>query len=631
MVEGFFLDVSFLQLKKMAYFCNLKNNKPKTKKMKKIVLALFSTTLLLNTINAQVSTYTFASSAGTYTAITGGTVLGDTSCDEQNFVNPSIPLGGTATSGNGFSIGFNFTYNGIVFDKVAINTNGWISLGQSSLTPSVNIQSSHYFAQILSQSSTATPTLLRNRIAGLDFDLDAQTGSELRIETTGTSPNRVCVIQWKKYRRYNFTDLYNNDLNFQIRLKETSNVIQVVYGTVTINTPAVNPQVGLGGTTSSDFNCRKSTTSWITTAAGTVNTDTLRLSPTVKPASGRTFTWTPVFACTGTPTAGTASGLPAIVCAGDSINLTLTGFTPNVTGLTFQWQSSTTSGGTYTNVTNGTNSTCTTSQTVAMFYHCVVTCTGSGFSATSNIVNITMNTPTNCYCTPHSNCSLADEILKVTFATINNTTTTCPTTGYSSYLTPNPTLNPGTSYPIGVFVNNGGTEHVAAWIDYNQNGIYDASEFTLVGSGDSVLISGSIIIPSAATLGATMMRVRARYSTALTAADACLVYSFGETEDYKVTIAVSTGIDENAFGNISVYPNPTKGLFTITASNPNFNELAITILDIQGKEVYGVIDNSVRTGLTYNKQINIDGLAKGIYYIKLSTDKGVKTQKLIVQ
>ena len=598
--------------------------------MKKTLLTFFSTILLLNFTHAQVSAYTFASSSGTYTPITGGTVLGDTSCDEQRFVNPSVPLGGTITTGTGFPIGFNFTYNGLVFDKLAINTNGWISLGQSSLSPSVNIQSgaatADNYSVVLSRTSTATPPLLRNRIGGLSMDLDAQTGSELRIQTIGTTPNMICVIQWKKYRRYNFTDQFGDDLNFQIRLKETSNVVEIVYGVSTITGGMASPQVGLGGTTTADFNCRKTTTSWTSTTAGLVNTDTCRLSATVKPASGRTFAWTPPPpVCTGTPTAGTASG-PTGVCSGVNFNLVLTGYS-NATGITFQWQSSATSGGTYTDIAGGTTPAFVTSETAAGYYQCVVTCTGSGLSATSNVVNVIMNTGTGCYCITSSDCSQEDVILKVTMATINNATT-CTAGGYSSYLTPNPTLIKGSSYPIGVFAGHGGTEHVVAWIDYNQNGTFETSEFTSIGSGDSVLISGSIAIPSTATLGSTLMRIRLKYNTALTAADACLAVSYGETEDYKVTIAATTGMDENTFGTISVYPNPTSGIFNITAS-ANISDLTISILDIQGKEVFHVLEKN--NTADFNKHINLEGIAKGIYYIKLSTDKGVKIQKLTVQ
>lgn len=241
-------------------------------------------------------------------------------------------------------------------------------------------------------------------------------------------------------------------------------------------------------------------------------------------------------ACTGTPTAGTASA-SASVCSGVSFNLTLTGYTPGVSGLTFQWQSSSSLGGTYTNIAGATSPVVSVSQTATTYYKCVVTCSGS--SSSSNVVTVTMNSPTNCYCTPPSTtCSSNDVITNVTMGTINNTTT-CGTNGYSTYPTPVATFYKGLSYPVSVTVGSGGTEHVGIWIDYNQNGTYETTEFTSIGSGNGVTVSSNITIPNTAMTGNTMMRVRIRYNTALTGADACISYSYGETEDYAVNIGTA--------------------------------------------------------------------------------------------
>jgi hypothetical protein len=66
---------------------------------------------------AQVSsTYSFTSTLGTYTPITGGTVLSGTLTDDD--VNYPIQ-----------PIGFNFNYNGQVFTTVGVQSNGHITLG----------------------------------------------------------------------------------------------------------------------------------------------------------------------------------------------------------------------------------------------------------------------------------------------------------------------------------------------------------------------------------------------------------------------------------------------------------------------------------------------------------------------
>jgi hypothetical protein len=80
-----------------------------------------------------------------------------------------------------------------------------------------------------------------------------------------------------------------------------------------------------------------------------------------------------------------------------------------------------------------------------------------------------------------------------------------------------------------------------------------------------------------------------------------------------------------------VFPNPTSGLFNVVIQNANFKALLISIVDIQGKEVYKAIDNPAQSAIGYKKEIDIKNLAKGIYYIKFNTGADVTIQKLIVE
>ncbi len=238
---------------------------------------------------AQTSEYAFTATTGTYTPITGGILLGTETSDDQRFVDPAVPAGGTTTTGPGFDIGFNFTFNGAVFDRLAINNNGWISLGQSALTPSVNNTSSSAYTPI-SSTSVITPEQLYNRIVALGRDLQAQTGASLRLETIGTAPNRICVVQWANYKKYGTSgtgDVYN----FQIQLHETTNNVKIVYGAFTANATAGNMQVGLRGPLATDFNARQGSGSWMETTAATVNNQYVVITDVNFPANGLTFSF----------------------------------------------------------------------------------------------------------------------------------------------------------------------------------------------------------------------------------------------------------------------------------------------------------------------------------------------------
>lgn len=244
-------------------------------------------------------------------------------------------------------------------------------------------------------------------------------------------------------------------------------------------------------------------------------------------------------ACAGTPNVGNTISSAASVCPATPFTLSLQNATAG-SGVTYQWQSAATLAGPYTNIATATNSTYTVANLPATtYYQAIVTCSGN--SDTSTPVMVALNPPSACYCIPPaSNCNLDDVILNVKLGALNNTSTCSPVGGYTNY-----TINPaivvpevsiGASNSMTVTVGPGGTERVGVWIDYNRNGAFESSEFTALGSGNNVAITGSINVPAGIDTGVTRMRVRVRFSTALTGTDACTAYSFGETEDYTVNL-----------------------------------------------------------------------------------------------
>jgi subtilisin-like proprotein convertase family protein len=130
-------------------------------------------------------------------------------------------------------------------------------------------------------------------------------------------------------------------------------------------------------------------------------------------------------------------------------------------------------------------------------------------------------------------------ITRVRLSTLDNSST-CSANGYANYTTTvaAPTVFSGAGNPITVNTPTTWTENVSVWIDYNQNGQFDANEFTSIGTnaGNGGVITNTINIPATALTGVTRMRVRTRFNTALTNTQACFGYGFGETEDYNVNI-----------------------------------------------------------------------------------------------
>ncbi len=255
-------------------------------------------------LQAQVSAYQYSTSNGTYTPITGGTVLGDASTDDQRFVDPATPLGGTTTAGPGFPIGFNFTFGGVVYDKVGINANGWINLGVSTVS-------------VPATSSPISGSSIQVQ-APFARDLIARAGSQIRIETLGTTPNQMLVVQWSNFKRWtSTTGGYDSDtLNFQVILNEASNTIQFAYGKMkTASTIVGDPIIGLKGSTTTNYITLDG--SFASLVRGTSTTSNVDFNNLSGPTNGRVLTFSPptcflptVLAATNlTTTSATSVGL----------------------------------------------------------------------------------------------------------------------------------------------------------------------------------------------------------------------------------------------------------------------------------------------------------------------------------
>lgn len=371
--------------------------------MKKIytTLLMAATGIFGLSVSAQVSLYGFTQQSGTYSAISGGTVFGTNTNDDQIFASASSPATSNAI-GPGIPIGFNFIYNFNVFDCIGVNNNGWIGFGSSTYTPAgVNLTNTGSNYSAISSAAT-TSAVLQHRVAGFSRDIQGSgtSSTSLRVETIGSAPNRVCVIQWANYKKFG-TGGTGDDLNFQIRLYETTNHIEVVYGTFISNSTSTSAEVGLRGNSNQDFNNRivDATNPWPTSIQGTANTSAVTLNNTgLSPSSGQIYRWDPPPPCSGVPASNTVASTFSLICPGGASTLNLVNSYSN-TGISYQWFVSNQSAvGPFTIVPTATNSSYAANNvTVTSWYQAVVTCSVGPQSSTAtpygvNIAGVTINT-----------------------------------------------------------------------------------------------------------------------------------------------------------------------------------------------------------------------------------------------
>ncbi|MGK4569308.1 GEVED domain-containing protein [Flavobacterium sp. 3HN19-14] len=266
--------------------------------------------------------------------------------------------------------------------------------------------------------------------------------------------------------------------------------------------------------------------------------------------------------CAGAPDPGNTTGLSSI-CSGKTFTLALQNFTSGL-GISYVWQSADDLAFTVNVATvTGTNATVSTSETASKYYRAGVTCSGSGITTYSNPLFVALNAPAMCPCVPTSTfgCTDGDVIARVTLNTLdNNSGTGCPSgvAGYTDYTsTPGltTTLQAGSNYNCTVYAGQY-SEAYAAWIDYNDDGVFDNTTerigFTpglVTGSGTAGVLGSSASFPINVAcnppIGVHRLRVRCMYdiggvqATSGSGVTPCTVNQYGEIEDYLVTITAA--------------------------------------------------------------------------------------------
>ena len=111
-----------------------------------------------------------------------------------------------------------------------------------------------------------------------------------------------------------------------------------------------------------------------------------------------------------------------------------------------------------------------------------------------------------------------------------------------------------------------------------------------------------------------------------------LDYSVNYIDDINLDFTVvgkSVANDDNIIDantdliDFVVYPNPTKDVINVQGSNVNAQCSGIEVVDVYGKVV--------RTVDQIPAQINVSGLAAGMYFVRVTTDNGVVTKPFVKQ
>ncbi len=254
--------------------------------IKKILIVLIAF-LGLQRAQAQLPGYAFQAASGTYTALSGAAAVILTYNGVANADD------GIATPANAVVIGFPFTYNGTPYTSIRPCANGFAAFGATALANNTD----DWTNTLAGGVSTLRPLL-----APLWDDLDMSAGS-VTYALTGTAPSRVLTIEWAN-ARWDY-GAGGAVISFQVKLYETTNVIEYVYRQESGAISGANgggASIGLTATATGNntFLSLQDASANPLVSATTENSTIL-----TKPATGQIYRWTPYCTAAANNTATT--------------------------------------------------------------------------------------------------------------------------------------------------------------------------------------------------------------------------------------------------------------------------------------------------------------------------------------
>ncbi len=163
------------------------------------------------------------------------------------------------------------------------------------------------------------------------------------------------------------------------------------------------------------------------------------------------------------------------------------------------------------------------------------------------------------------------------------------------------------------------TEKYSVWIDFDQNGTFDATEKVINLLTNNGAVVGLMNIPTSAVHGVTKMRIGMVASSSGTPTECPTATVYGEYEDYCVYIGPEAGLSEQEL-EFRIYPNPVTSYLQFESS--------VTIESLSIQSVDGKLVKTIKDPIS---QIDVMDLPNGIYLLQVKTESVSKTLKFVKQ
>jgi hypothetical protein len=190
-------------------------------------------------------------------------------------------------------------------------------------------------------------------------------------------------------------------------------------------------------------------------------------------------------------------------------------------------------------------------------------------------------------------------------------------------------------------ITAGGCPRPDGEITLINNGIAPVPSFTAVPQA-ATLSGQTVDFDASATVGATTYdwdfgdgntgtgavtshtyTTNGSFTVVLTVTSSC-----GTTTTTQTVITAGIGVAENALGrSLLVYPNPATDVVKVSFESFDGANATVRVVELSGKEVFKVEANNING--SFNQELNLAKLAKGVYLLEVYSGELKATRKLI--
>jgi hypothetical protein len=102
-----------------------------------------------------------------------------------------------------------------------------------------------------------------------------------------------------------------------------------------------------------------------------------------------------------------------------------------------------------------------------------------------------------------------------------------------------------------------------------------------------------------------------------------------DVNDADISIGSVLQVEKSiVFSDLSLYPNPTKGVITINFTPNSQEKIKISLTDISGRKIENKLYENKGS---FNGQLNYSHITSGVYFVKISVGNESSTMKLLIQ